>query len=167
MPPIDGLQVIRSPIHGYGVITLRPIRAGDVLVYGDGVVYREDDDFDDEYALILAGADGDESSPIPLYYDLTDQTRWINHSCTPNTEVDTSWDPKTKTATAWWVALRDIEVGEELSYDYAFSAHLAMPCNCKSPGCRGLIVDVDEIDDLPARLRPHLRPPPARRKRRA
>jgi uncharacterized protein len=167
MPPIDGLQVVRSSIHGYGVIALRPIREGEVVVYGDGVVYREDDDFDDEYSLILAGADGDASSPIPLYYDLTDQTRWINHSCTPNTEVDTSWDPKAKRATAWWVALRDIEVGEELSYDYAFSAHLAMPCNCQSRGCRGLIVDVDEIHDVPARLKPYLKVKPTPRRRRA
>lgn len=166
MPPIDGLQVIRSPIHGYGVITLRRIRAGAVVTYGDGVVYREDDDFDDEYALILAGTEGDDSSSVPLYFDLTDQTRWINHSCAPNTEVDTSWDPARERATAWWVALRDIEAGEELSYDYAFSAHLAMPCHCASPACRGLIVDIDEIDRVPARLRPLLRrEKPAKRRR--
>lgn len=144
---------MRSQIHGYGVITLRPIFAGEVVVYGDGIVYREDDEFDDEYALVLAGVAGDTSSPVPLYYDLTDQTRWINHSCTPNTEVDTSWDAETKTATAWWVALRDIAPGEELSYDYAFAAHLAMPCHCASRACRGVIVDESEIGRVPGHLK--------------
>ncbi len=159
MPPADGLTVIHSRIHGYGVSALRSFRKGEIVVYGDGVVYREEDDFDDEYALILPGyeleADGTEGPS--MYYDLADQTRWINHSCSPNTEVDTAWDPLTETASAWWVALRDIEEGEELAYDYAFSAHLAMPCRCETDECRGLIVDEDEIDQVPADLRHHLR----------
>ncbi|HET6613356.1 MAG TPA: SET domain-containing protein-lysine N-methyltransferase [Kofleriaceae bacterium] len=165
MPPISGLKVIRSPIHGYGVITLRPVTEGDIIVYGDGFLYRESDDFDDEYSLILPpyedNADGSEGAP--MYLDLTDQTRWINHSCDPNTEVDTGWNKKTKTASAWWVALRDIAAGEELFYDYAFSAHLAMPCNCKSDRCRGVIVDEDEIDEVPEKLKPLVRRPKRRR----
>ncbi len=166
MPPIDGLKVVRSEIHGYGVVTLNPISAGEVVVYGDGIVYREDDDFDDEYSLVLAGSDDeDDEDPVPLYFDLTDQTRWINHSCSPNTEVDTSWDPETRIATAWWIALRDIEAGEELAYDYAFSAHLAMPCSCRASACRGVIVDESEINQIPARLKPLLRTRKTRRRR--
>jgi SET domain-containing protein len=162
MPPIPGLRVILSPVHGYGVIAERPIADGDIIVHGDGVVYRETDDYDDTYSLLLAV---DESGPEPmqLLYDLTDQTRWINHSCAPNTYVDTSWDPDTKTATAWWVATRDIAVGEELFYDYAFSAELAEPCACGAPTCRGLIIDEDEmhlVDQIPAHHRHLLRARP-------
>lgn len=160
MPALDGLKVVRSPIHGYGVIALRPFEAGDIIVYGDGVVYSENDDFDDTYALLLYIPDEDEHgrSEPQLLLDLTDQTRWINHACDPNTEVDTSWDPLTGAASAWWVALRDIAVGEELTYDYAFSAPLAEPCSCGTERCRGVIVDEDEIADLPARLRRMVRP---------
>lgn len=165
MPPIDGVKVVQSSIHGYGVITLRPFLRGDVVVYGDGVIYREHEEFDDEYALILPGYEADEhgNEGPPLYYDLMDQTRWINHSCDPNTEIDSSWDPVTKSITAWWVAIRDIPAGTELTYDYAFSAHLAIPCNCRTDLCRGLIVDEDEIDDVPKKLRQHIRPLELRR----
>jgi SET domain-containing protein len=160
MPALDGLKVIKSSIHGYGVIALRPFRAGDILVYGDGVLYTEDDDFDDTYSLLLNIPEEDEHGNLEpqLLLDLTDQTRWINHACEPNTEVDTSWDPATGAARAWWVALRDIAMGEELTYDYAFSAHLAEPCLCGSAKCRGLIVDESEIAQVPARYRHLVRP---------
>lgn len=156
---MKGIKVINSGIHGYGVIALRDIAEGEIIVYGDGVLYNEDDDFDDEYSLIVPDSDDvdDDSEGPPKYYDLTDQTRWINHACDPNTEVDTAFNRKTGEVKAWWVALRDIPAGEELTYDYAFSAHLAIPCNCQMEACRGLIVDEDEIDDVDSSLRPMAR----------
>lgn len=161
MPPADGLKVVRSSIHGYGVVTLREFKKGDVLIYADGVVYAEDDEFDDEYALILPdyGAEAEGKTDHFVYYDLADQTRWINHSCDPNTEVDSSWDPLTNTINPWWVAIRDIPPGEELTYDYAFSGHLAIPCLCGTAKCRGLIVDPDELHLIPEKMREHCKLP--------
>jgi SET domain-containing protein len=159
MPVLAGLKVTHSRIHGYGVVTTRTFRAGDIIVHGDGVMYRDDDEFDDSYSLILPGyeldAEGNEGPP--LYMDLVDQTRWINHSCEPNTEIGSEWDEEQKTVKTWWFALRDIEVGEELSYDDAFSGHLAEPCACGSEICRGLIVDPDEVELVPEKLQPLLR----------
>ncbi len=159
MPLLHRLKVSSSSIHGYGVIATTPFYKGEILVVGDGFLWREDEDFDDEYSLILPGyeLDSEGNEGPSLYYDLTDQTRWINHACTPNTQVETSWDEKTKTPMAWWIALHDIEAGQELTYDYAFSAHLAIPCSCKSSHCRGLIVDEDELDDVPEELQYLLR----------
>ncbi len=163
MPPLAGLKVVLSKIHGYGVVALRPFRAGERITFGDGVVFRESDEFDDEYALILynpeRGKNGDDDEFI--YYDLADQTRWINHSCTPNSIVDSSWDPMTRMMTTWWQAVKDIAPGEEITYDYAFSAHLAIPCHCGSERCRGLIVDEDEIDQVSDDLRHLIRKPQA------
>jgi uncharacterized protein len=160
VPALDGLKVVKSSIHGYGVIALRPFQAGDIIVYGDGVLYSEDDDFDDTYSLLLNIPEEDEDGNLEpqLLFDLTDQTRWINHSCEPNSEVDTSWDPSTSTARCWWIALRDIAAGEELTYDYAFSAEVSEPCACGSEKCRGVIIDEDEIDQVPARYRQLVRP---------
>ena len=159
MPLMEGLKVVRSPIHGYGLVTTRPFREGEILLYGDGVLYREDDDFDDQYSLILPGyelgPDGKEGPP--LFWDLACQSRWINHSCEPNCEVDSRWEADTQTVVAWWVALRDIPAGEELTYDYSFAAQVAEPCNCKAPTCRGLIIDPDEIPNVSPALRRHLR----------
>jgi SET domain-containing protein len=53
--------------------------------------------------------------------------RFINHSCAPNCEVDI------RKRRVFVFALRDIEPGEELSYDYGeeyFEMHLAGICRC-------------------------------------
>jgi hypothetical protein len=159
MPLMEGLEVIRSPIHGYGVVARRRFAEGDVLLLGDGILYRATDDFDDTYALIVPAyeraPDGGEGEP--LFWDLTCQSRWINHSCDPNTMVDTAWEPQARRVRAWWRALRTIEPGEELTYDYAFAAEVAEPCRCGAATCRGLIVDTDDLAALPADLRRHLR----------
>src|SRR5215510_3910963 len=136
MPLLDGLRVKRSAIHGYGVVTTRPFRAGELICHGDGVLYPADDDFDDTYALILDGEHGET-----VLWDLVDQTRWFNHACDPNTEVRSRWDVDAKLVRAWWVARRDIAVGEEITYDYAFAAEVAEACHCGAPRCRGLIVE--------------------------
>lgn len=153
MPLLDGIRVIRSNIHGYGGLTTRPFAKGDILVYGDGVVYPDDVEFDDTYALVLPAEDS--GLDAPMFFDLVCQTRWFNHSCDPNTDVQLEWDRETKTMTAWWVALRDIPVGEEVTYDYAFVAEVAEACHCGAPSCRGVIVDTDP-ENL-ARLAPALR----------
>ena len=150
MPLLDGLRVVRSAIHGYGVVTTRPFRAGELVCHGDGVLYSADDEFDDTYALILDG-EHDET----VLWDLVDQTRWFNHSCDPNTEVRSRWDDEAKLVRAWWVARRDIAPGEEITYDYAFSAEVAEVCHCGAANCRGLIVD--DSPDVIAQLPDHLR----------
>ena len=159
MPLLPGLRVMHSRIHGYGLVATRAFRKGEFLVQGDGVLYREHEEFDDTYALVLPGyeTDAEGNEGPPLFWDLADQTRWINHSCAPNAEVGSQWDPEHQIIHAWWYALRDIEPGEELSYDYAFSATVAEPCACGAATCRGLIVDPAEIDQVPESLRPYLR----------
>ncbi|MBK7074200.1 MAG: SET domain-containing protein-lysine N-methyltransferase [Myxococcales bacterium] len=162
MPHLTGLRVTHSAIHGYGVITTRRFAKGELVLEGDGVLYREDDEFDDTYALVLPGwgADGGDDPDAPaVYYDLIDQTRWINHSCEPNTEIDSRYDHERGALRAWWVATRDLEPGEELTYDYAFVGALAQPCACGAAACRGLIVDADpeELAAVPEELRGHLR----------
>jgi SET domain-containing protein len=160
MPSIDGLIVARSAIHGYGLITTRRFAAGESVVVAEGIVFREEDKFDDTYALVLPGEDhADVAGGSNFYYDLVDQTRWINHSCDPNARVDSGPDPMTGLPAAWWVALRDLEPGEELAYDYAFVGHLAEPCMCGATQCRGLIVDTDpaELAAIPEHLQHRLR----------
>jgi hypothetical protein len=153
MPLLDGLKIVRSKIHGYGGITTRPYRRGDILVYGDGILYREDDEFDDTYSLVMDAEDSGGRGQ--LFWDLVCQTRWFNHSCDPNTEVMVEWDEAKDSPVAWWVALRDIPEGEEITYDYAFVADVAEACYCGAANCRGVIVE-DDRDNL-AKLSPELR----------
>lgn len=157
MPLLDGLRVLHSKIHGYGVVTTRPFAAGELVCHGDGVLYGPDAVFDDTYALIIDAEDCGKDHHV--FWDLACQTRWFNHSCDPNTEVLARWDDEADTLRAWWVALRDIPVGEEITYDYAFAAEVAEPCACGAPSCRGLIVDDDpeNVAKLPEHLRAQLR----------
>lgn len=140
MARLEGLVVTRSAIHGYGVVATRAFAPGEVVCHGDGVLYGDDAEFDDTYALAL-DATGPGGEPVPVFWDLVDQTRWINHSCAPNTEIESSWDAATGTMQAWWVATRAISPGDELTYDYAFNPEVAEPCGCGAAACRGVIVD--------------------------
>ncbi len=156
MPYLEGLQVVCSKIHGYGIVATRSFKAGEVLVYSEGVLWGEDDEFDDTYALVYSDKNDAEEDPN-RYLDLIDQTRWINHACRPNAEVSTDLNKKTGRPHAWWTALRNIKKGEELTYDYAFSGHLAEPCNCKDKVCIGLIVDPNDLDTVPKKLKPMIK----------
>ena len=135
MPALSGLRVVRSPIDGYGVVAARPFAAGEVIAEVDGVLWREGEPVDDRYSLWIE--DG-------LYLDMVDQTRWINHSCDPNAELDTDVSASGEVS-ARIVAKRPIAYGEEIAYDYAFPAHLAEPCRCGSARCRGQIIDEDAL----------------------
>ena len=128
---------MRSSIDGYGVVAERPFAEGELVAEVDGVAWREGDGVDDRYSLQID--DG-------LFFDMVDQTRWINHSCDPNCDV---YMGVRKNGRPWarFVAARDIHKGEELTYDYGFPAHLAEPCCCGSPHCRGAIVDEDEVEE--------------------
>jgi SET domain-containing protein len=62
--------------------------------------------------------------------------RYINHSCDPNCEVENTG------RTIWIVAARNIQEGEELSYDYGYEVknYEANPCNCGAKNCCGYIL---------------------------
>jgi hypothetical protein len=160
VPLLDGLHVAISRIHGYGVVTTRAFRAGEKVVDADGVVYEEGAEFDDTYALVVPKDDADAAAGL-VFLDLADQTRWINHSCEPNTFVESTYDRETGALRAWWVARRDLAPGEELTYDYAFIGIAAEPCGCGAASCRGLIVDPDpeELAQIEPALHVHLRIP--------
>lgn len=70
------------------------------------------------------------------------EARWINHSCAPN--CDAVVDDKR----IWIETIRDVQVGEELAYDYALvlkerhtaAAKRRFPCNCGARSCRGTML---------------------------
>jgi uncharacterized protein len=76
---------------------------------------------------------------------MVDQTRWINHSCDPNAEVEAGLEDG---GWARIVAIRPIAAGDELTYDYGFTADVAEPCACGARHCRGFIVDAEELPRL-------------------
>jgi SET domain-containing protein len=132
---MTGLRVVRSRVQGYGVIATRHFRAGSVVVNVEGVLWRAGEKRDDTYSLILAEG---------VFFDMVDQTRWVNHSCEPNIVVEAGL---TKNGNGWaqLQALRDLRPGDELFYDYAFPPELKQRCRCGARTCRGWIIDAQAI----------------------
>ena len=131
MARIAGLEVVRSKVQGYGVVSTRTWKKGSVITNVDGVLWRAGERRDDRYSLILE--DG-------VFFDMVDQTRWVNHSCEPNVVVEAG---VTRSGNGWaqLQALREINPGDELFYDYALPPELKERCHCGARTCRGWIVD--------------------------
>ncbi len=62
--------------------------------------------------------------------------RFINHSCEPNCEAQII------DGHIWIVAIRDVEPGEELTFNYGYSIenYHDYPCKCRSNKCIGFMV---------------------------
>ena len=125
---------------GRGVFTKKNFKAGNFVckLSGDRLTSNQID------VRIEAG---NETLNDPLqisrrmYIDLDELPRTINHSCNPNCGIKHENE---------LYALRDIQAGEELSYDYSttvpkYKAWWKMRCHCKSKNCRKVISSYDKI----------------------
>ena len=143
-PPL--LRVRRSPVHGRGVFATRRIRTGTRIVeyLGERISHREADrryvanDAGDGHTFLFvvdrgvvidAGTDGNDA-------------RYINHGCDPNCES------VIEGRRVFIEALRTIQPGEELKYDYSIGRDRSDPpnvdeiwaCHCGSEQCRGTML---------------------------
>jgi SET domain-containing protein len=75
--------------------------------------------------------------------------RLINHSCAPNCEA---WIEGRR---IYIHAMRDINAGEELTFDYGFDVdcYEDHPCRCGKPECVGYIVSREQWPQLEERLK--------------
>jgi hypothetical protein len=140
-------EVRHSRVHGYGVFALRRIRtATTILEYlGDRVTHAEadaryadkraDDNHTflftvDDKTVIDAGVNGNEA-------------RYVNHGCDPNCQS------VTRNKRIFIEAIRTIQPGEELHYDYqiqrdaddADNVDEVFACRCGAPQCRGSMLE--------------------------
>ncbi|PWW46891.1 SET domain-containing protein [Melaminivora alkalimesophila] len=140
------IQVRRSGVHGKGVFALRPIAEGEVIVEytGERISWPE--------AQRRHPHDPDQPNHT-FYFHVDDDlvidakfggnsSRWINHSCEPNCWADE------RDGRIFITALRDIEAGEELNYDYGLvleerytrKLKAEYACHCGSATCRGTLL---------------------------
>ncbi len=115
---------------GLGVFATGPFHPGDLILLFEGPTYSR---FDPMHAT-PAGANLFQidrnaylwPQPPGLY---------VNHSCEPNAGVRHSRE---------LTALRRIEAGEEIRFDYSTTMDedlWTMSCRCGAPGCRGVVRD--------------------------
>jgi hypothetical protein len=121
---------------GWGSFATEPIAAGTtVAAFGGWIVTRE---------TLSTFSDDRQGRSIQVDEDLylvSDETPepgdMLNHSCEPSCGL---------VGATLLVARRDIEVGEELTFDYATcdsSDYDEFTCLCGEPSCRGVVTGLD------------------------
>lgn len=139
-----------SSIQGQGAFATRPIRKGARIIeyVGQRISQAVADERYDDTAMSRHHTflfNVDEDTVIDAAYEGND-ARFINHSCAPNCQAFLEGDR------IYIYALRDISVGEELSYDYSYDRtedmgeeeeHMYI-CRCGAPTCRGTILAPQE-----------------------
>jgi SET domain-containing protein len=133
MPAISSkkpYRVGRSPT-GLGLFATKPIKKGAKIVRYFGPLLdsrkKKDDAIENKYLFELNGRwtiDGSVRENI---------ARYINHACKPNAESDV----KPRKRKVFIRAVKNIEPGEEINYDYGtdyFKAYLK-PIGCKCDAC--------------------------------
>ena len=146
------IQTRRSGVHGKGVFAVQPLAEGETLIeyIGEIINWKE----------ALRRHPHDPKDPNHTFYFHVDEkhvidakvggnsSRWINHSCKPNCEADEDG------GRVFIKALRNIDAGEELFYDYGliidakYTKKLLAeyPCWCGAKKCRGTLLAPKDKD---------------------
>ena len=153
----DLCEVRNSEIHGRGVYSTQFIpRDEKIIEYVGEIIDKEESDQRGNAQHEHAQKTGDAAVYIftlSKKYDLDGNVPWniarlINHSCEPNCEA---WIDDDR---IFIHALRDIELGEELCFDYGFDIDCfeEHPCLCGTDNCVGYIVSQDQWPELEKKL---------------
>ncbi|KAI9588335.1 histone-lysine N-methyltransferase ash1 [Glossina fuscipes] len=139
-----GVERFMTADKGWGVRTKQPVVKGTYILEYVGEVVTERE-FKERMASIYLN----DNHHYCLHLDgglvidghrMGSDCRFVNHSCQPNCEIQ-KWSVNGLSRMALF-AKRNIEEGEELTYDYNFSLFNpseGQPCRCNTPQCRGVI----------------------------
>ena len=138
------LLINNSSVHARGAYAATFIPKGARIIEYTGRRVPEtelpDDDRENPHTFLFGLDDGMVIDPEVD----GNEARWINHGCEPNCEtID-------EDGRIFIYALRDIEPGEELFYDYALQidepvtpeSKKLYECLCRSSRCRGTMLAV-------------------------
>lgn len=133
--PLKSIVRRKSKISGWGVYALEPITKNSRIVHyaGEKISWKESDKREKKYL----------KNGCIWCFILTKKTvrdaavggniaRFINHKCKPNCYTEITGD------IIWVRAGRNIEKGEELTYNYETEGGAEIKCLCR-PGCKTII----------------------------
>ena len=131
-------EVRNSPKGGHGLFAREKIFKGEIVAVKAGHILRAEEVFEvtesvGDYTLQI---DDDFFLGPRFQEEVDDMVIFINHSCDPNVGFD---------GQITYVAMRDIDSGEELCHDYAMERTLKyeLKCLCGSDICRGIVTGED------------------------
>ncbi len=123
----------RSKLHGWGVFATQPISKNTRIIEytGEKITQRESRAREARYRMrgTIWCFDLNRRWVIDANVGGND-ARFVNHSCRPNCYsqiID---------GRIWIRAARNIEAGEELTYNYNTNGDAGIPCQCRA-GCTG------------------------------
>ena len=132
----DKIEIRESNKHQKGMYAKKTIKKGEIVFIKGGHILRREQIFtsgvinsyhpiDDLYFLGATNIEEEES--IKLY---------INHSCNPNCGLR---------GEITFIAIRNIEMNEELTIDYAFldNEDYSFQCTCGEKCCRKIVTGFD------------------------
>jgi SET domain-containing protein len=145
--PASRIEVRRSGIHGRGVFAKTRIRKGTRIIEYTGrhIPWKEAQDLPpldpaNPYHTLLFSLENGDVIDASVEGN---EARWINHSCDPNCETFEEDDQ------IFVHALRALQPGEELFYDYKMipserqtkKLEKEFGCWCGTAKCRGTMLD--------------------------
>ncbi|XP_066529786.1 histone-lysine N-methyltransferase ASH1L [Hoplias malabaricus] len=154
---VQCLERFRTEGKGWGIRTKEPLRSGQFIIEYLGEVVSEQEfrsrmmeqyfAHSGQYCLNL------DSGMVIDSYRMGNEARFINHSCEPNCEMQ-KWSVNGVYRIGLF-ALKDMDSGTELTYDYnfhSFNTEEQQVCKCGSEGCRGIIGGKSQrINGLPGK----------------
>jgi SET domain-containing protein len=131
----------RSEKEGEGEFAIEDIKKDEILaIFGGHIMVREErNNLPEDVRFLPIGIDN-EMFIGPKSIEESDDADFFNHSCEPNAGLK---------GQIFLVAMRDIEKGEEITFDYVMSCaqegekRVLFECNCGLPSCRKEITNHD------------------------
>jgi SET domain-containing protein len=132
-----------SDIAGQGLFASQDIQRGTKIIryIGEKITHEESDRRLAAGNVYIFGLDERYSIDGSTHKNTA---RYINHSCDPNCHTEQFGN------TIWLVAIRDIEAGAELTYNYGYELNdePPEPCHCGAQNCCGYILGPQYWDRL-------------------
>ena len=140
---MNSFEVKNSNINNLGLFTKQPFKKGQVILkfVGKHISENEID------SLTSDKADSCLEFDIRKYLLINnDNSYFINHSCNPNCLIKVSVNQ------VFLLALMDINIGDELFFDYSTTStdspdEYSMKCNCGNYHCRENISGFNTVSE--------------------
>jgi hypothetical protein len=131
----------KSNKEGNGEFAIKDIKKDEIVaIFGGHVMTRtEKNNLPENVKYLPIGID-DDMFIGPKSMEEIDDADWFNHSCEPNAGIK---------GQIMLVAMRNIKVGEEITYDYVMSCsqkgekRILFNCECEANNCRKEITNQD------------------------